>query len=49
MAAMGFKDEEIKPFCDVQHWLEYFPPKAKSDLIKMGLKVCTNLPSLFQA
>ncbi|XP_071120452.1 leucine--tRNA ligase, cytoplasmic-like isoform X1 [Mytilus edulis] len=38
MAAMGFKDEEIKPFCDVQHWLEYFPPKAKSDLIKMGLK-----------
>ena len=39
MAAMGFSNEEIKPFCDPMHWLIYFPPKAKSDLTRMGIKV----------
>ena len=36
---MGFSNEEIKPFCDPMHWLIYFPPKAKSDLTRMGIKV----------
>lgn len=39
MSAMGFTDDEIKPFCDPMHWLTYFPPKAKNDLIRMGVKV----------
>ena len=26
-------------FADADHWLQYFPPLAKSDLQSMGLKV----------
>ena len=26
-------------FADPLHWLEYFPPRAKSDLKSLGLKV----------
>jgi len=39
MKLLGLQDEEIKKFADANYWLQYFPPLAKSDLTKMGLKV----------
>lgn len=39
MKSLGLKDEEIKKFADPSYWLEYFPPKAQEDLMRMGLKV----------
>jgi len=39
MKLLGLEDEEIKKFSDASYWLEYFPPLAKHDLTKMGLKV----------
>ena len=39
MKLIGLEDEEIKKFSDASHWLEHFPPLAKQDLTKMGLKV----------
>ncbi|CAB4062284.1 LARS [Lepeophtheirus salmonis] len=39
MKGLGLTDDEIKPFADSSHWLEYFPPLAKRDLKKMGLHV----------
>ena len=32
MKSLGLKDEEIKDFGDVNHWLNYFPPKTEMDL-----------------
>jgi hypothetical protein len=29
---MGIPEEEIPEFQDAQHWLKYFPPRAKFDL-----------------
>ena len=43
MKAMNIPDEEIKSFADTSHWLEYFPPHCKQDLIRMGLKVSQHL------
>ena len=34
----GFKILFLR-FADTDYWLEYFPPKAHSDLQRMGLKV----------
>ncbi|XP_076467867.1 leucine--tRNA ligase, cytoplasmic-like [Babylonia areolata] len=39
MSALGLKDEEIKLFTDPAHWLQYFPPRAMSDLRRMGVRV----------
>ncbi|KAL9971490.1 hypothetical protein ACROYT_G017659 [Oculina patagonica] len=39
MQSLGLSDEEIRKFADADHWLQYFPPLAKSDLQSMGLKV----------
>ena len=32
MKSLGLEDEEIKQFADVNHWLNYFPPKTEMDL-----------------
>lgn len=39
MKSLGLEDEEIKQFADVNHWLQYFPPKTEQDLRAMGLRV----------
>jgi len=39
MKSLGLEDEEIKQFADVNHWLNYFPPKTEMDLRSMGLRV----------
>jgi len=31
-------EEEIPKFADAKYWLEYFPPRAMSDLKLLGLK-----------
>lgn len=41
MLSIGVPEEEIKEFADESYWLEYFPPRAVSDLKKMGIHVCT--------
>jgi|TARA_B110000977_G_scaffold34193_1_gene45647 leucyl-tRNA synthetase len=39
MQASGVEDSEIPPFADPKHWLEYFPPLAKRDVLAMGCQV----------
>lgn len=39
MQSLGLKDDEIKHFANENHWLEYFPPLAVSDLKRIGLHV----------
>lgn len=39
MQSLGLVDEEIKLFADPAHWLEYFPPLARQDLIEFGMHV----------
>lgn len=39
MQSIGVPDEEIKEFADEHYWLEYFPPRAVSDLQRMGIHV----------
>lgn len=39
MQSLGLKDDDIKKFADANYWLQYFPPRAKNDLLKMGAKV----------
>ncbi|KAG1650145.1 Leucine--tRNA ligase, cytoplasmic [Nymphon striatum] len=39
MQLLGLKDQEIAKFAEAEHWLQYFPPLAISDLKNMGLKV----------
>lgn len=39
MQSLGLKDEEIKPFADTNHWLDYFPPLAIEDLNKFGAHI----------
>ena len=36
---VGVPREEIKKFADPYHWLHYFPPIAKSDLIGLGARI----------
>jgi len=36
MKAMGISPEDIVAFKDPLHWLEYFPPLGKRDLIRFG-------------
>jgi leucyl-tRNA synthetase len=39
MKSSGIGDDEIPPFADPYHWLEYFPPLAKRDVTAMGCQV----------
>uniref|UniRef100_A0A1A8CRV3 Leucine--tRNA ligase, cytoplasmic n=1 Tax=Nothobranchius kadleci TaxID=1051664 RepID=A0A1A8CRV3_NOTKA len=39
MRSLGLNDQEISPFANAEHWLEYFPPLAVKDLKMMGVKV----------
>ena len=39
MEKLGFAPAEIPAFADPLHWLRFFPPEAKTDLISMGVKV----------
>lgn len=39
MQSLGLSDVEIKKFADPAHWLEYFPPLARQDLIDFGMHV----------
>ncbi|KAI8440512.1 hypothetical protein MSG28_001770 [Choristoneura fumiferana] len=39
MQSIGVPDEEIKEFADEHYWLDYFPPRAVSDLQRMGIHV----------
>lgn len=39
MQSLGLSDKEIGKFADENHWLSFFPPLAKQDLMAMGLKV----------
>jgi leucyl-tRNA synthetase len=36
---LGIEEKEIPKFADPVHWLHYFPPFGKSDLIAMGVHV----------
>ena len=46
MESIGIPEEEIPRFANTDHWLEYFPPLAKQDLKRMGLKVDLLFPWL---
>jgi leucyl-tRNA synthetase len=39
MKLMGIQEEEIENFVDAGYWLQYFPPRVKYDLQKVGLAV----------
>ena len=39
LESMDIPREEVPRFVDPVHWLKYFPPIAKDDLIEMGVKV----------
>ncbi|KAL4709328.1 hypothetical protein ACJJTC_007060 [Scirpophaga incertulas] len=39
MRSLGIPEEEIKEFANESYWLEYFPPKAVTDLKRMGIHV----------
>jgi len=39
MEKLGFRPEEIPAFAEPLHWLQFFPPEAKTDLQTMGVKV----------
>lgn len=36
---LGIEESEIPKFQDPLHWLRYFPPQGKKDLIDLGLAV----------
>ncbi|KAF2711963.1 leucyl-tRNA synthetase [Pleomassaria siparia CBS 279.74] len=39
MLAQGIPLEEIQKFADPYHWIQYFPPLAKRDLIAFGARI----------
>jgi len=39
MRSIGIPDEDISKFTDADYWLEYFPPRCKSDLKSVGTGV----------
>ena len=39
LESLGFKNDEIKKFSDVGHWIDVFVPAAKEDLQKLGASV----------
>jgi leucyl-tRNA synthetase len=39
LESMDIPREEVPKFVDPVHWLKFFPPIAKDDLIEMGVKV----------
>jgi len=36
---LGIEESEIPKFQDPLHWINYFPPQGKKDLIDLGLAV----------
>ncbi|OMJ77850.1 hypothetical protein SteCoe_22485 [Stentor coeruleus] len=36
---MNVPENEVPKFADAQHWLKYFPPIAKQDLVNLGVAV----------
>jgi leucyl-tRNA synthetase len=39
LVAMGLEADDIPPFSDAMHWLEYFPPKGVRDLKRFGAPI----------
>ncbi|XP_068628221.1 leucine--tRNA ligase, cytoplasmic [Battus philenor] len=39
MQSLGIPENEIKEFANESYWLEYFPPRAVTDLMRMGIHV----------
>jgi len=39
MQSLSLSDEEIVKFADAEHWLRYFPPLCREDLMRLGLRV----------
>jgi leucyl-tRNA synthetase len=39
MRAIGIPNEDIHKFSNPNHWLEFFPPLCKSDLINFGARI----------
>lgn len=39
LESLGFKENEIKKFSEVRHWIDVFVPAAKEDLQKLGASV----------
>ncbi|XP_026192247.1 leucine--tRNA ligase, cytoplasmic [Cyclospora cayetanensis] len=39
MAALGVPQDEIARFADANYWLDYFPPRCKKNLIRLGVAV----------
>lgn len=39
MESMGVPRDEISLFANPLHWLTYFPPLAKADLIDLGMHI----------
>lgn len=47
MKSIGVPEEEIKEFANESYWLEYFPPRAVTDLKRMGIHVSIYLHIYF--
>ncbi|KAL8451453.1 hypothetical protein Emag_002675 [Eimeria magna] len=39
MASLGIPQEEIASFAEASHWLQYFPPRCKRDLLRLGCAI----------
>ncbi|KAL8426163.1 hypothetical protein Efla_006239 [Eimeria flavescens] len=39
MASLGIPQEEIPRFADANYWLQYFPPRCKRDLLRLGCAI----------
>ncbi|KAL8270891.1 hypothetical protein Esti_005185 [Eimeria stiedai] len=39
MASLGIPQEEIACFADASYWLQYFPPRCKRDLLRLGCAI----------
>lgn len=49
MASLGIDEKEISKFAEAEYWIKFFPPHAKQDLRKFGLKVttCTSMTGVY--
>ena len=39
LESLGFKEDEIRKFSEVKHWIDVFVPAAKEDLQKLGASI----------
>jgi leucyl-tRNA synthetase len=39
LLSIGVEESEVEKFTDPRYWLEYFPPKAMSDLQRFGMRM----------